>query len=47
MGKSWKLIKDRLWKQTCYDNDDKYIKPKIKIYVNMSVWLQIFIVKKY
>ena len=32
MGKSWKVIKDKFWEQTCLGDDDKYIKTKIKIY---------------
>ena len=36
MGKSWKVIKDRFWKQT-YGDIDKYIKTKIKIYAGSVI----------
>ena len=35
MGKSWKANEDKVWKQTYYGDDDKYIKTKIKIYADM------------
>ena len=37
MGKSWKVNEDRFWKQTCYCDDDKYIKTKMKIYTGSMI----------
>ena len=37
MGKSWKVIEDRIWKQTYFRYDDKYIKAKIKIYADSTI----------
>ena len=37
MGKSWKVNEDRFLKQTCYGNDDKSIKTKLKIYTGSVV----------
>ena len=37
MGKSWKVHKDKFWKQTVYGDDDKYIKTKIKIYAGSVI----------
>ena len=32
MGKSWKINEDKFWKKPVYEDNDKYIKTKIKTY---------------
>ena len=37
MEKSWKIIENRIWYKSVYGDNDKYIKPKIKIYNNSTI----------
>ena len=37
MGKSWKVIKVKFWKQPVYGDGDKYIKTEIKIYAGSTI----------